>query len=289
MSFLQALSATGPAEDRAARMDLYGRFIGDWTMDATLYADDGSHRETTGTIHFGWVLEGRAIQDVWSLPGAFHGTTLRIYDPGLDAWHILWSDPLKQYFTRQIGRAEGPDIVQIGRNDTGEATRWRFVDITGDAFCWLGERSVDGGATWQLQLRMLAHRQSLPEVKPMLDHISIGVSDIAAAKRFYDTVLQPLGYRCQYQDATMLGYGADEPALWLNATDHPVTPDPKSGLHFSFAAPTRASVDAFHAAALRSGGTDNGAPGLRPDYGPGYYAAFVLDPDGYRIEAHRQG
>ena len=288
MSFIRTLQSTGPAEDRASKMGLYGRFIGDWTMQATLYADDGSRHETGGTIHFGWVLEGRAVQDVWILPGCFHGTTLRIYDPGLDAWHILWNDPLKPYFTRQIGRAEGLDIVQIGRNDAGEATRWRFVDITPDSFCWLGERSLDDGATWQLQLRMLARRQTIPDAGPMLDHISIGVSDIPAAKRFYDAVLQPLGYRCQHEDAAMLGYGADVTSLWLNATACPVPADPNSGLHISFTAPTPTSVDAFHAAALRAGGHDNGPPGLRPDYGPGYYAAFIIDPDGYRIEAHHQ-
>jgi catechol 2,3-dioxygenase-like lactoylglutathione lyase family enzyme len=86
----------------------------------------------------------------------------------------------------------------------------------------------------------------------------------------------------------MLGYGADEPAFWLNATARPVPPDEKSGLHFSFAAPTQDSVDAFHTAAVAAGAKDNGSPGPRPDYGPGYYAAFVIDPDGYRIEAHYQ-
>jgi len=65
-----------------------------------------------------------------------------------------------------------------------------------------------------------------------------------------------------------------------------VPADEKSGLHFCFAAPTRRAADAFHAAALKSGGRDNGKPGLRADYGPGYYAAFAIDPDGYRIEAH---
>jgi catechol 2,3-dioxygenase-like lactoylglutathione lyase family enzyme len=288
MSFIQALPSTGPAGDRAEKMGLYGWLIGDWTMDATVYAGDASRHETAGSIHFGWVLKGRAIQDVWILPGFFHGTTLRIYDPGLDAWHILWSDPLKQYFTRQIGRAQGRDIVQEGRNDAGQATRWRFVDITPSSFTWLGELSPDDGATWQLQARFLARRDTMPEAKPMLDHVSIGVSDITASKRFYDAALQPLGYRCQYEDAAMLGYGANETALWLNATGRPVPRDPKSGLHFSFAAPTQASVDAFHAAALAAGGSDNGPPGPRPDYGPGYYAAFVIDPDGYRIEAHHQ-
>ncbi len=98
------------------------------------------------------------IQDVWILPGIFYGTTLRIYDPGLDAWHILWSDPLRQVYTRQIGRARGSDIVQEGKDDAGTPVRWSFVDITPDSFRWLGERSPDGGATWQLQAEFLARR-----------------------------------------------------------------------------------------------------------------------------------
>jgi len=289
MGFIEALRGTGPAAGRAEKMALYGWLIGDWTMDATVYADDGSAHAAQGTIHFGWVLEGRAIQDVWILPGFFHGTTLRIYDPGLDAWHILWSDPVKQYFTRQIGRAKGNDIVQEGRNDAGEPTRWTFTDITADSFCWIGERSLDGGATWHRQALFLARRATVPEVKPMLDHVSIGVRDLAAAKRFYDAALQPLGYACRSEGADSLGYGDSDIAFWISLADRPVPPDEKSGLHFCFAAPSRGSVDAFHAAALRMGGTDNGAPGPRADYGPGYYAAFVCDPDGYRIEAHYDG
>lgn len=103
-SFLRALHADRPAPDRSDRMGLYGWLIGDWEMDAVVHRDDGPPHEGRGEIHFGWVLEGRAIQDVWILPGVFHGTTLRVYDPGIDAWHILWSDPLHQYYARQIGR-----------------------------------------------------------------------------------------------------------------------------------------------------------------------------------------
>jgi catechol 2,3-dioxygenase-like lactoylglutathione lyase family enzyme len=286
MGFSEALRSTGPAAGQADKMALYGWLIGDWTMDATVYADDGSVHPAQGAIHFGWVLEGRAIQDVWILPGFFHGTTLRIYDPSLDAWHILWSDPVKQYFTRQIGRARGNDIVQEGRNDAGEPTRWSFTDITADQFCWIGERSRDGGATWHTQAVFLARRVAVEQVKPMLDHVSIGVRNLPASKRFYDAVLQPLGYACLSEGADSLGYGASDIALWVNVADRPVPPDENSGLHFCFAAPSRGSVDAFHAAALRSGGQDNGQPGARTDYGTGYYAAFVIDPDGYRIEAH---
>lgn len=120
----------------------------------------------------------------------------------------------------------------------------------------------------------------------MLDHISIGVRDLARAGAFYDAALAPLGYSRRYGDPSSLGYGAERTALWIGATPSPVSADPKSGLHFCFAAPTRASVDAFHAAALMHGGCDNGGPGLRPGYGANYYAAFVVDPDGYRIEAY---
>jgi catechol 2,3-dioxygenase-like lactoylglutathione lyase family enzyme len=120
----------------------------------------------------------------------------------------------------------------------------------------------------------------------MWDHVSIGVRDLSGAKRFYDAALQPLGYRCLSADAQMLGYGRDAVALWIGAAAQPVPADERSGLHFCFAAPDAAAVDAFHAAALRAGGSDNGRPGPRSDYGAGYYAAFIVDPEGYRLEAH---
>ena len=120
----------------------------------------------------------------------------------------------------------------------------------------------------------------------MLDHVSIGVRDIARTKRFYDAALKPLGYTCLSEGGGSLGYGRDAVALWIGAAEHPVPADAKSFLHFCFAAPTRKSVDAFHQAALKAGGKDNGKPGVRADYSADYYAAFVVDPDGYRLEAH---
>ena len=159
-SFVAALHTDRPAADRADKMALYGWLVGRWEMDAVVHRDDGTRHTGRGEIHFGWVLEGRAIQDVWSLPGFFHGTTLRVYDPSLDAWHILWSDPLKQYYTRQIGRARGRDIVQEGKNDAGDVLRWTFTDITPDSFRWLGEKSGDGGKRWRLQAEFLVRRVS---------------------------------------------------------------------------------------------------------------------------------
>ena len=120
----------------------------------------------------------------------------------------------------------------------------------------------------------------------MLNHVSIGVPDIAKTRRCYDAALKPLGYTCLSEGETSLGYGKDAVALWISASDRPVPADEKSGLHFCFDAPSRKAVAAFHAGALGAGGRDNGKPGLRADYGPNYYAAFVVDPDGYRLEAY---
>ena len=119
----------------------------------------------------------------------------------------------------------------------------------------------------------------------MLDHVSIGVRDIARSRHFYDAVLATLGYRCLLEGDHYAGYGHGNPEFWVNTSPAPVPADDRSGLHFSFVASSPAAVDAFHAAALAAGGLDNGKPGLRPDYGPTYYAAYVVDPDGYRLEA----
>lgn len=120
----------------------------------------------------------------------------------------------------------------------------------------------------------------------MLDHVSIGVKDLARAGKFYDAAMTALGYRRLSDGATSLGYGEKATQLWLLAVERPVKPDAESGLHLCFVAARRAEVDAFYKAALAQGGRDNGKPGLRADYGDNYYAAFVIDPEGYRIEAY---
>lgn len=119
----------------------------------------------------------------------------------------------------------------------------------------------------------------------MFDHLSIGVKDLARSGAFYDAVLESLGFRRLYEGAAGLGYGAKHPCFWVEQVARPVPADPQSGLHLCFRAADRAAVDAFHKTALTHGGRDNGAPGLRPQYTPTYYAGFILDPDGYRIEA----
>lgn len=123
-------------------------------------------------------------------------------------------------------------------------------------------------------------------VARMLHHISLAVADLDRAAVFYDAVLAPLGYGRVWTAATAVGYGrpggGDRLALKLRP-DRPA-PAP-SGLHVAFAAPDRVGVEGFHRAALAHGGVDRGAPGLRPHFGPGYFAAFVLDLDGYWLEA----
>lgn len=119
----------------------------------------------------------------------------------------------------------------------------------------------------------------------MIHHVSVGVKDLAAAKRFYDKTLAPLGIKCLMEGDSYLGYGAAGPEFWVLPAKRPVKADDESGLHFCLQATTRKAVNEFHAAALKTGGRDNGKPGIRKDYGENYYAAFVVDPDGYRIEA----
>jgi catechol 2,3-dioxygenase-like lactoylglutathione lyase family enzyme len=120
----------------------------------------------------------------------------------------------------------------------------------------------------------------------MIDHISISVRDLKAAERFYTTLLTPLGMTKlrEWPDAA-IGYGKKYPEFWINRrVDMARVPD-DSGVHICLRAREQAAVDAFHAAALASGATSDGAPGLRAKYHESYYAAFIRDPDGNRIEA----
>jgi catechol 2,3-dioxygenase-like lactoylglutathione lyase family enzyme len=124
-------------------------------------------------------------------------------------------------------------------------------------------------------------------VSAVLDHVKLHVSDFARSRAFYETALGPLGYRPGLEPAPgVLGFVNQLPDgrpafdFWITEHESPVTV-----MHVAFTAPDRATVDAFHQAALAAGGTDNGGPGLRPQYHRRYYGAFVLDPDGVNVEA----
>jgi catechol 2,3-dioxygenase-like lactoylglutathione lyase family enzyme len=120
----------------------------------------------------------------------------------------------------------------------------------------------------------------------MLNHISVGVRDVAKAAAFYDKVLKTLGYKRVMEFMPYaVAYGAGTPEFWIGLPHDQKSPSVGNGVHISFNARTKAAVSAFHAAALAGGGKDEGAPGPRPDYGPDYYGAFCRDLDGNKIEA----
>ncbi len=123
----------------------------------------------------------------------------------------------------------------------------------------------------------------------MIGHVSFGVRDLARSAQFYDRILAPLGFSRVWSEPSGAGFGApggpDQLALFARPGEAAA---PGSGFHLAFTAPSQSAVDGFHAAAMASGGGDGGAPGLRPHYSRTYYAAFVTDPDGYKLEAVHQ-
>jgi catechol 2,3-dioxygenase-like lactoylglutathione lyase family enzyme len=119
----------------------------------------------------------------------------------------------------------------------------------------------------------------------MIDHISIAVRDLEVSARFYAAVLSTLGMTKLRAKPTTVGFGKKYPEFWLNQRADRRTPAANSGVHVCVRAASAEAVDAFHAAAVQMGGTSDGAPGLRPEYHENYYAAFIRDLDGNRIEA----
>lgn len=167
--FAVALLAAGPEPERAPHMTLYDRLLGSWALESVDHRAPAGRLVQRGEVHFAWVLEGRAIQDVWIVPdrraralrmakvGNRYGTTLRVYDPETDSWRITWFNPVNGAVDRLVGRSSGEDIVQVGRRDDGQWIRWSFVRITPGSFHWLGESSADG-ATWQLDTEFSGRR-----------------------------------------------------------------------------------------------------------------------------------
>lgn len=165
----QALLARDAHPARAPDLGLYGRFVGHWDFRVENHPDNGPVVEGEGEWVFGWALEGRAIQDVWIVPGRDRrdarapspgpiGTTLRFPEPGKASWQVIWANPVSNTVLRMSAREVAGEIVQEGRDDEGQAFRWVFHDIAPDSFRWRAEELGTDGR-WKLRQRMQVRRR----------------------------------------------------------------------------------------------------------------------------------
>jgi hypothetical protein len=156
---LDLLAADGPYPDHADALMLFGQFVGAWDMEGWYLGDDGTSTPQRGEWRFGWVLGGRAIQDVLLVPQHELGTTIRFYDPVVDAWEITWITPPGRAVRRLRARPDGQRIVLEGRDPAGHALRWTFTDIAPDRFTWSGYASYDDGESWRCEEQMRLARR----------------------------------------------------------------------------------------------------------------------------------
>jgi hypothetical protein len=167
--FAEALVSAAPAADLGEAADVYSWLVGSWEAEVIDFRDDGPPLRQRGEWHFSWILEGRAMQDVWIVPprgeragapapGNRYGSSLRVYDPEEDVWRVIWINPVTGAENHLVGRREDEEVVQIGRDDDGRLMRWRLTDIERDAFRWLGESSPDDGRTWRLEAEFRGRR-----------------------------------------------------------------------------------------------------------------------------------
>ncbi len=163
---IKGLGADSPDPDMREKLMLFGQFVGDWDIEEARYPQpDGTEIKRKGEIHFGWILDGRAIQDVWMTyqddpPRAVPaGTTIRFYDPKIDAWHSIWISPLQGIIQTFIARKVGDEIVLEGKSKEGFPERWIFSDITDYSFRWRSVESHDNENTWQLTEEMKVRRK----------------------------------------------------------------------------------------------------------------------------------
>jgi hypothetical protein len=170
-TFVDALVAVGPPADQKEKMGLYNDLLGAWDVDVIDYAPDGTSQKSKGEWLFSWVLEGRAIQDVYIVPSRAirqadksakvtrYGTSIRAYDRAAAVWHVTWINPVTGAHNMLVGEKRGDKIYQEGKNPDGSLIRWIFSDITANSFHWRGETSTDGGKTWSLAAEFFGHRK----------------------------------------------------------------------------------------------------------------------------------
>ncbi|TWH23138.1 hypothetical protein L618_001400001120 [Rhodococcus rhodochrous J45] len=166
MNALDATLLTGVAHPK---LEAFSRFDGSWDLQWSRPGDEEAPASLWGEVHFGTVLGGRAIQDVWIVPAgdqqstederySFHGTTIRFFDDGIGAWRSTWIEPIHGRVRTFVGRPSGDEMHLIS-TDGDPFLRWRFTEVGADHFVWLGEYSVDEGRTWILEEKMVATRR----------------------------------------------------------------------------------------------------------------------------------
>ncbi|QQE78572.1 hypothetical protein [Alicyclobacillus sp. SO9] len=168
---IEALHVDGAIGRQSRELMLFGQFVGSWDLQCSRTDANGTVAEMEGELHFGWVLGGRAVQDIWIVPGrgvpgegipplAFHGSTLRFYDSTIDAWRSTWVEPVNGRVRRFIGKPVAGDIVLLSDEDEPQL-RWSFTKVQAKSFTWVGEISHDGGSTWEVEELMHATRRTV--------------------------------------------------------------------------------------------------------------------------------
>ncbi len=163
---INGLHADRPSPGLEDKLALFGQFVGDWDILENRYLQpDGTWSVSRGELHWGWILDGRAVQDVWmSIDEKTHrpvpeGTTVRFYDPKIDAWHSVWISPTQNVVKTFLARQIGAEIVLEGKTAKGYPVKWIFSEITHDSFRWHSEESHDNGKTWMLKEEMQIRRR----------------------------------------------------------------------------------------------------------------------------------
>jgi hypothetical protein len=169
---ITALPALSPHPSLGDQARVFDRFIGTWDCDYVHYEKDGSLTRYPGEVIFGWIIDGRALQDIWiwyekgrSTNERGIGTTLRIFDTKSGKWRIVWVSPAAGIIKTLTGGAVGDRIVLEGKADDGSSLRWSFNDIRNDSFVWRGETSSDEGKTWRLTAEYHMRRRSATSAK----------------------------------------------------------------------------------------------------------------------------
>ncbi len=166
---IKGLAADGPDPILGEKLMLFGQFVGDWDIiEAHYTAADGTEVKMKGGVHFGWILGGTAIQDVWmgcrvgSKKMVLFGTTVRFYDPKIDAWRSTWLSPLKGLVQTFVAKKVNEEIVLEEKNSQGYPEKWIFSEITPRSFRWHSEETHDNGKTWliteEMQIRKATPR-----------------------------------------------------------------------------------------------------------------------------------